>query len=83
MLALFEKGLKAPEPLPSFPSLFMEHTQVPLALIPMTEDENVSVPNSKFLYPTKNLLQKNNYMYRGYGKVVQHRLLQLVVEVDH
>lgn len=41
MLALFEKGLRAPDPLSNFAALYVEQSQLPLALIPMTEDENV------------------------------------------
>ncbi|XP_044726768.1 GRB10-interacting GYF protein 2 isoform X2 [Chrysoperla carnea] len=40
MLALFEKGLRAPDPLSNFAALYVEQSQLPLALIPMTEDEN-------------------------------------------
>lgn len=39
MLALFDQLVKAPDPLSSFPGLFVDKTQVPLALIQMTEDE--------------------------------------------
>ncbi|XP_076396929.1 GIGYF family protein Gyf-like isoform X2 [Megachile rotundata] len=39
MLILFDRNCKPPEPLTSFSSLYVEKTQLPLALIQMTEDE--------------------------------------------
>ncbi|XP_026278076.1 GRB10-interacting GYF protein 2 [Frankliniella occidentalis] len=39
MLALFDMQVKAPDPLSTFPGLFVDKTQVPLALIQMTEEE--------------------------------------------
>lgn len=41
MLALFDQMVKAPDPLTSIPSLYVEKTQEPLALQQMTEDETV------------------------------------------
>lgn len=42
MLALFDRNCKPPEQLSGLQSLFVEKTQLPLALIPMTEDETVN-----------------------------------------
>lgn len=42
MLALFDRNYKPPEPLITFSTLYVEKTQLPLALIQMTEDETVS-----------------------------------------
>ncbi|XP_017754978.1 PREDICTED: PERQ amino acid-rich with GYF domain-containing protein 2 isoform X2 [Eufriesea mexicana] len=39
MLILFDRNCKPPEPLTNFSSLYVEKTQLPLALIQMTEDE--------------------------------------------
>lgn len=39
MLALFDRNYKPPEPLTTFSTLYVEKTQLPLALIQMTEDE--------------------------------------------
>ncbi|KAF7385552.1 hypothetical protein HZH68_013982 [Vespula germanica] len=39
MLALFDRNYKPPEPLITFSTLYVEKTQLPLALIQMTEDE--------------------------------------------
>ncbi|XP_026672013.1 GRB10-interacting GYF protein 2-like isoform X2 [Ceratina calcarata] len=39
MLILFDRNCKPPEPLTTFSSLYVEKTQLPLALIQMTEDE--------------------------------------------
>ncbi|XP_015586467.1 GRB10-interacting GYF protein 2 isoform X1 [Cephus cinctus] len=39
MLALFDRNYKPPEPLTIFSTLYVEKTQLPLALIQMTEDE--------------------------------------------
>ncbi|KOC67726.1 PERQ amino acid-rich with GYF domain-containing protein [Habropoda laboriosa] len=39
MLILFDRNCKPPEPLSNFSSLYVEKTQLPLALIQMTEDE--------------------------------------------
>ncbi|XP_076361277.1 GRB10-interacting GYF protein 1-like isoform X2 [Tachypleus tridentatus] len=39
MLALFEKNTKPPEELKEVPSLLIEKCQIPLALVPMLEDE--------------------------------------------
>lgn len=39
MLALFDRNNKPPEPLTTFSALYVEKTQLPLALIQMTEDE--------------------------------------------
>jgi hypothetical protein len=41
MLALFDHMVKAPDPLGSASSLYVEKTQEPLALQQMTEDETV------------------------------------------
>lgn len=41
MLILFDRNCKPPEPLTNFSSLYVEKTQLPLALIQMTEDETV------------------------------------------
>lgn len=41
MLILFDRSCKPPEPLTNFSSLYVEKTQLPLALIQMTEDETV------------------------------------------
>lgn len=41
MLALFDTVVKAPDPLASFPGLYVDKTQVPLALVQMTEEETV------------------------------------------
>lgn len=41
MLALFDRNYKPPEPLTTFPALYVEKTQPPLALVQMTEDETV------------------------------------------
>lgn len=41
MLALFDRNCKPPEPLTTFAALYVEKTQLPLALIQMTEDETV------------------------------------------
>ncbi|XP_046594566.1 GRB10-interacting GYF protein 2 isoform X2 [Neodiprion lecontei] len=43
MLALFDRNYKAPEPLASFPALYIIQAQQPLALTPMTEEEAVNV----------------------------------------
>jgi PERQ amino acid-rich with GYF domain-containing protein len=45
MLALFDHMVKAPDPLTSVSSLYVEKTQEPLALQQMTEDETV-IPHS-------------------------------------
>lgn len=42
MLALFDRNCKPPEPLTTFPALYVEKTQLPLALTTMTEDETVA-----------------------------------------
>lgn len=42
MLALFDRNNKPPEPLTTFSALYVEKTQLPLALIQMTEDETVT-----------------------------------------
>ncbi|XP_043260032.1 GRB10-interacting GYF protein 2-like isoform X1 [Colletes gigas] len=39
MLVLFNRNCKPPEPLTNFSTLYVEKTQLPLALIQMTEDE--------------------------------------------
>ncbi|XP_025075378.1 GRB10-interacting GYF protein 2 isoform X3 [Pogonomyrmex barbatus] len=39
MLALYDRNCKPPEPLTTFPTLYVEKAQPPLALVPMTEDE--------------------------------------------
>lgn len=39
MLALFDKSVKPPLPLSTFKTLYSEQTQVPLALLPTTEEE--------------------------------------------
>ncbi|XP_076179792.1 GIGYF family protein Gyf isoform X2 [Ptiloglossa arizonensis] len=39
MLILFDRNCKPPEPLTNFSTLYVEKTQLPLALIQMTEDE--------------------------------------------
>lgn len=41
MLALFDRTLKPPEPLTGFSGLYVQKPQLPLALIQMTEDEQV------------------------------------------
>jgi len=41
MLALFDRNCK-PSPLITFPTLYVEKTQLPLALITMTDDETVT-----------------------------------------
>lgn len=41
MLALFDRNYKPPEILTAFPALYIEKTQVPLALTQMAEDETV------------------------------------------
>lgn len=41
MLALFDRNYKPPELLTTFSALYVEKTQLPLALIQMTEDETV------------------------------------------
>lgn len=41
MLALFDRNYKPPEALTTFTSLYVEKTQLPLALVQMTEDETV------------------------------------------
>lgn len=41
MLSLCQKDMKLPEILPSFKKLFVEKEQLPLALSPSTEDENM------------------------------------------
>lgn len=41
MLALFDRNYKPPEPLSGFSGLYVQKTQLPLALIQMTEDETV------------------------------------------
>lgn len=41
MLALFSKTVVAPEPLRSVGSLYVEKTQLPLALIQISEEESV------------------------------------------
>lgn len=41
MLALFNKTVAAPEPLRSVGGLYLEKTQLPLALIQMSEEESV------------------------------------------
>lgn len=41
MLALFDRLYKPPESLITFPALYVEKAQPPLALIQMTEDETV------------------------------------------
>lgn len=43
MLALFDKNCKPPELLTTFAALYVEKTQLPLALIQMTEDETVII----------------------------------------
>lgn len=45
MLALFDTLVKAPDKLSSFPGLYVDKTQVPLALVQMTEEETVSCSN--------------------------------------
>lgn len=42
MLALFDRNCKPSEPLTTFPALYVEKTQLPLALTTMTEDETVT-----------------------------------------
>lgn len=42
MLALFDRNYKAPDPLTGFTGLYVPKPQLPLALINMTEEENVS-----------------------------------------
>lgn len=42
MLILFDRNCKPPEPLTNFSPLYVEKTQLPLALIQMTEDETVN-----------------------------------------
>jgi len=42
MLALFDRNCKPSEPLTTFPTLYVEKTQLPLALITMTDDETVT-----------------------------------------
>lgn len=49
MLALFDSVVKAPDPLASFPGLYVDKTQTPLALIQMTEEETVSSFSKVFL----------------------------------
>ncbi|KAI4494245.1 hypothetical protein M0802_009114 [Mischocyttarus mexicanus] len=39
MLALFDRNYKPPEPLMTFSTLFVDKSQLPLALVQMTEDE--------------------------------------------
>lgn len=41
MLALFDRNNKPPELLTTFAALYVEKTQLPLALVQMTEDETV------------------------------------------
>ena len=41
MLALFDKMMKAPEDLVITPPLYVEKTQLPLALVQMTDEEMV------------------------------------------
>lgn len=43
MLALFDRNYKPPEALTSFQALYVEKTQLPLALTQMTEDETVTI----------------------------------------
>lgn len=43
MLALFDRNYKPPEPLVSFPALYIVQAQQPLALTPMTEEEAVII----------------------------------------
>lgn len=43
MLALFDRTCKPPDSLISFQALYVEKTQLPLALIQMTEDETVTI----------------------------------------
>lgn len=43
MLALFDRNYKPPEQLTTFSSLYVEKTQLPLALVQMTEDETVII----------------------------------------
>ncbi|XP_054009524.1 GRB10-interacting GYF protein 2-like isoform X4 [Hylaeus anthracinus] len=49
MLILFDRNCKPPEPLTNFSTLYVEKTQLPLALVQMTEDEtrmwNVGITN--------------------------------------
>lgn len=58
MLALFDRNYKAPEPLTSFSGLYVSKTQLPLALIQMTEEETVrfSYSLSVLFLSTKSLL---------------------------
>lgn len=42
MLALFDRNCKPSEPLTTFPTLYVEKTQLPLALTSMTDDETVT-----------------------------------------
>lgn len=42
MLALFDRNVKAPDDLSTAPPLYVEKTQLPLALIQMSDDEMVS-----------------------------------------
>lgn len=51
MLALFDSVVKAPDPLASFPGLYVDKTQTPLALIQMTEEETVSPFKKSFRCP--------------------------------
>lgn len=51
MLALFDHMVKAPDPLTSISSLYVEKTQEPLALQQMTEDETV-ISHSLYKLPT-------------------------------
>ena len=44
MLALYDKMMKAPDDLTVAPPLYIEKTQLPLALIQMTDEEMVSNP---------------------------------------
>ena len=43
MLALFDRNVRAPDPLVKLQGLYVEKTQTPMALLTMTEEETVSL----------------------------------------
>lgn len=56
MLALFDRNYKPPELLTTFPALYVEKTQLPLALVQMTEDETVIKHTYYILISQYNIL---------------------------
>lgn len=63
MLALFDRNYKPPELLTTFPALYVEKTQLPLALVQMTEDETVIINIHIYINITIHFILHDLYFY--------------------